>query len=75
MDVRSRPDSSIVSTTLVAVMLAAALVGCDKPLIGVVGTAQTAGGIEFTVSDYDVRRQHLRVPSSGVEVADFDQKR
>lgn len=55
MDVRSRPDSSIISTTFVAVMLASALVGCDKPLIGVVGTPQIAGGIEFTVSDYDVR--------------------
>ena len=38
-----------------AVMLVTALVGCDKPLVGVVGTAQTAGGIEFKVADYDVR--------------------
>ncbi len=84
MDVRSRPDSSIIATSVMAVMLATALVGCDKPLVGVAGTPQVAGGIEFQISDYDVRyleindgdntyeypRPVLRVPLSIKNVAE-----
>lgn len=55
MDVRSRPDFTHVKSAFMALMLAVTLAGCEKPLVGAVGAAQTVGGMEFNVTSYDVR--------------------
>ncbi|MEZ4460831.1 MAG: hypothetical protein R3E66_14085 [bacterium] len=36
-------------------MFVVPMLGCDKPLVGAIGKPLTAGGLEITVSDYDVR--------------------
>lgn len=67
MDVRSRSDLSIARSTIMTLMLVAPLVGCEKPPVGTAGKAQTAGGIEITVSDYDVRYLEINVGKNTYE--------
>lgn len=55
MDVRSRPGFFDVPSTVLTLVFAATLFGCEKPQVGAMGKAQAVGGMEFTVSGYDVR--------------------